>query len=564
MEDKFFPKIKDFIMIDNPYKSICITFIQRMLTQLDRDIDSPSFGCFDRMYWHYKVMDFPNIIHQQAVLPLTKFYLYDFDGNVFFNNERVKTWCIGAINFWKSHIHSDGTGDEYWPNEHGYPPTVFPLYCVSEAYRQLKEKCIFFDNNLERTLLKSAHFICIYKEKEALNQEVASLAALYSVSSVINDDKIKKAIELKKAFIKKMKTAEGWLPEYGGCDLGYSSVTLDYLALCWSLSKDDFFLSLIGELVLFLSYFVHPDGSFGGEYGSRNTEYFMPNGLEVSGSKFPIAYKILDRIFKSNNNLYYFYNGIDDRYLGDYITRSFVDAFYNFEKRKNNSQDKYAQIKLPYEREKITYFSKAGLATVSYKKYYLVIGLVKGGTIKLFKKDKNRLLFSDCGYRIKLKSNQFAVSAWTRKDTTFDYYPGNKEFNCKGSFNKKDFLVSKPFKHIMLRLFAYISGNKIINLLKNIFIISDKKTNIIFSRKIIFDENQIKIMDVIISPKEVKLMSSSGRYSLRYVPSSRFFNPNELEGINKIHYFHNFRNIEIRRIIDIEEETYRISKKINF
>ena len=55
------------------------------------------------------------------------------------------------------------------------------------------------------------------------------------------------------------------------------------------------------------------------------------------------------------------------------------------------------------------------------------------------------------------------------------------------------------------------------------------------------------------SPKEVKLMSSSGRYSLRYVPSSRFFNPNELEGINKIHYFHNFRNIEIRRIIDIEE-----------
>ena len=44
--------------------------LARVLTQMDRDPDSPTFGCFDRNYWHYKTCDFPSSILQQGVFTL--------------------------------------------------------------------------------------------------------------------------------------------------------------------------------------------------------------------------------------------------------------------------------------------------------------------------------------------------------------------------------------------------------------------------------------------------------------------------------------------------------------
>ena len=38
--------------------------VARILTQMDRDPQSPTFGCFDRNYWHYKIRDYPSSILQ--------------------------------------------------------------------------------------------------------------------------------------------------------------------------------------------------------------------------------------------------------------------------------------------------------------------------------------------------------------------------------------------------------------------------------------------------------------------------------------------------------------------
>ena len=43
---------------------------RRVITQMDRDPDSLTFGCFDRNYWHYKIRDFPSSILQQGVFTL--------------------------------------------------------------------------------------------------------------------------------------------------------------------------------------------------------------------------------------------------------------------------------------------------------------------------------------------------------------------------------------------------------------------------------------------------------------------------------------------------------------
>ena len=39
------------------YCTNILTKSQRIFTALDRDPNSPTFGCFDRDFWHYKIRD---------------------------------------------------------------------------------------------------------------------------------------------------------------------------------------------------------------------------------------------------------------------------------------------------------------------------------------------------------------------------------------------------------------------------------------------------------------------------------------------------------------------------
>ena len=66
----------------NPYIPIVLHLIPRILTNLDRDRDSPTFGCFDRNFWHYKVHDYSSGLLQQCMLTLGLVYSNNFEGNI--------------------------------------------------------------------------------------------------------------------------------------------------------------------------------------------------------------------------------------------------------------------------------------------------------------------------------------------------------------------------------------------------------------------------------------------------------------------------------------------------
>ena len=44
--------------------------LPHLLTLVDRNPLSPTFGCFDREYWHYRTVDFPCGMSQEMCLPL--------------------------------------------------------------------------------------------------------------------------------------------------------------------------------------------------------------------------------------------------------------------------------------------------------------------------------------------------------------------------------------------------------------------------------------------------------------------------------------------------------------
>jgi hypothetical protein len=62
-----------------------------------------------------------------------------------------------------------------------------------------------------------------------------------------------------------------------------------YLAQVYRLAPSERLRASLQASLEFLQYFVQPDGSFGGEYGSRRTEIYYPGGIALLGDEFPLA-----------------------------------------------------------------------------------------------------------------------------------------------------------------------------------------------------------------------------------------------------------------------------------
>ena len=66
-------------------------------------------------------------------------------------------------------------------------------------------------------------------------------------------------------------------------------LTISALARLHSLRPDSVLERSLERAVRFAGELVHPDGSYGGEYGSRNTLAFFPDGFELVGRWMPEA-----------------------------------------------------------------------------------------------------------------------------------------------------------------------------------------------------------------------------------------------------------------------------------
>lgn len=529
-------------MVYETYRSFVLENIPRMLTQLDRDKDSPTYGSFDRNFWHYKIRDFSSMVLQQGSLSLARIYLNNFQDNIYFKNEKIYDLALASVDFWQRVQLNDGSFNEYYPFEHGYPPTVFSLYSVSETCRLLN-----IDNpDVIKTIIRSCRFISKPRSHGAVNQDIAAILALYSAYLVTHEKWILDQLRENLKNILSLQTEDGYFPEYGGADIGYLSVSLACLAEYHTLSGDESVILPLKNILDFIQFFVHPDGSTGGEYGSRNTEYFMPGGLEMLAPRFSLAGAIADKIYKRSPQ---FHHSIDDRYLNHFILPSYINALIFYKERTK-------KVSLPYESNIHKYFKDSDLFIYSSEKYYSILSLSKGGLLKVFKKDeKNNEIACDCGYRIKDNQNIY-VTNWI--DSCQAQNVEDNHIMVHGFFNRAGFLESTPLKHIGLRVAAFSMGHQLIPILKEQLIKGNRKTDILFNREIIFNEDTIEINDLIASQKKIKDLSFADRYSLRYVPPSKFFNQNELRP-HLTKTFENFREIEIKKIVDINSENTSFS-----
>lgn len=277
------------------YLQVALRAVPRLLASVDRNPYSPAYGCFDRQYWHYRTSSFPSEMYQEAVLPLAMVYVHPLPGNRWHGAERLRELAIAGISFAARSSHRDGSCDDYYPFERAFGAAVFSLQAAAKAYLLLE----LDEPALRAWLVRRARWVATHGESGRLtNHHAVGALGLHAVYQLTGDAEFAQARDVLLARVLAWQSAEGWFAEYEGADLGYQTLTIDCLAKLarwtdrWRLAEP------LDRAVRFARAFLHPDGSFGGAYGSRGTVQYYPHGLELLAATSADAADLADAHLK--------------------------------------------------------------------------------------------------------------------------------------------------------------------------------------------------------------------------------------------------------------------------
>lgn len=507
------------------YYSIVERQIPRLLGQLDRNKHSATFGCFDRNYWHYKITDFACARYQEAALTLALLYRLRRKDNPYFNKESILRLINASLKFWCSIQNKDGSYNEWYPNEGSFVATSFSSYAVSEALILLNKHVEVADFALE-SLKRSGNCILKHDEWDATNQMSGAIAALYNIFLLTSEKRYLNACKNKLSMLIERQNAEGWWNEYNGADIGYLSLTVDYLSKLYKKYPSKNLKDSLNKAIKFLSFFVHPNMTFGGEYGSRNTEYIIPHGIELNADENRYAASIASAIRSSLKKFITVAPySVDDRYLC-YMMYDWLQAYID---AKNNLKE----LPNSYNKNFNKNFSNASIKIVSNKNFYAIINYSKGGAFEIFAKNEGCAIY-DSGMLVLNEKNDYLTSSWIAANKIKQ----NRNFiKIEGNFWKVKDNMMTPFKNVGLKIIAGTIGKsqKMSHFLKSALrkklILGAKKMSDIFIRELAFNDKSIKIVDKVLFKKNIKGVFIGEKYSSIFIPSSRYFQLQELNNM---------------------------------
>ena len=276
----------------NMYAREIDAVLPRVFALVDRDPLSPTRGCGDRQYWAWKLIDFPNGTLQGAVNGLSALLSADAfaphvpRGQI---EDLVTEMQAASLRM----MRRDGSFEEALPYEQSYCVTALVVYdhlCAAmrlgmplTAVRPLERAIGFLERRDETHGFISNHL-------------ATAAAALYRWHRLTGENAARAKADLLLNRILSHQSQEGWFVEYGGADPGYQTLCMTHLADAAETTGNEQLWTALDKGVSFLSHFVHPDGSFGGIYGSRATRIYYPAAMEFLAPRSPLAASIAARM----------------------------------------------------------------------------------------------------------------------------------------------------------------------------------------------------------------------------------------------------------------------------
>jgi hypothetical protein len=469
------------------YAYEALRMLPRIILMIDKNKYSDTYGCFDREFWHYRTVDFPCGMNQEFCLPLALAYKYDLPHSPYYGVERLKELVVASIEFARKSSHSDGSCDDYFPFERALGALVFSTYAMTESYLELE---LDRPDLVDFFKLRGDWLIDNNETGQLANHQAFAALALYNVYLLTGEERYRRASDEFRDITLSWQYEEGWFQEYEGADPGYHSCSIAFLSKLYQKSQDEALLEPLGRAVDFASYFMHPDGSYAGEYGSRNTFHFYPHGFEVMSRHFPTAGRIAETFLQRAMPERRRYYNDDNRMCAHYVY-DWIQSWRDYNPERFGTLDEHRE---PFEK----WFEDAKILVKKTDSYYAVLSAAKGGVLKVF--DEEGPLYSDTGLMARTTGGDAYVSHLVDDyDIELDLDRG--ELVVGGKMCRRRHPLPSPVKQMAFRTMnlsvGRFSANAVRAILQKVLITGKPRTDVTFRRRFKLSDETISIVDEI-------------------------------------------------------------------
>jgi hypothetical protein len=502
--------------------------VPRILQMLDRNPLSPTYGCFDREYWHYRTADFPCGMNEEFALVLAQAWTAEHPQNPFSHNPRLRELIEASLRFGAKSAHPDGSCDDYFPFEKAWGAAVFSLYATTESYQLLGLK----DDALLSFFARRGDWLLNHEESGKLaNHQALGALALQNVHRLTGEARFHAGMEALCDRALSWQHGEGWFQEYEGADPGYQTCTIAFLARLRQKTGDARLTEPLLRAVQFAAHFMHPDGSYGGEYGSRNTHHFYPHGFELLARESAGALQVAELYLRKALPGRTRYFNDDNRMCAHYVYDWF-QAWRDYADVPGRNQ--VACLSEP----RTAWFAEAGLLVERDARHCTVVAAHKGGVIKVT--GETGPVYSDTGPMVQLEDGAVLVAHLVNRANDVKWNAGARTLTIRGALCRRRAPIMTPARQMVFRLLALTIGrcnpNWLRLLIQKLFITGRTATDATFARTIRFGGDTIDITDEIDlhgAGRPVAVIASPDSTSI-YVASSNSFQATNLLPVRRL------------------------------
>jgi len=502
---------------------------------IDRDPDSPTAGCMDRTFWAWKFTDFAAPRLQEGVCYMAFLGTRRLDDNPWVGSGPLFQWIGSALDYWTRVQHRDGSFDEAYPYERSLAATSFSSFYVAESLEMLGDAVD--QRTLERTrraLARAGEWLLTNDELHGFisNHLAAAAAALEHIHRFTGESRFERRSAYFRDRIMDRQSPEGWYDEYGGADPGYQTHGSFYLARLWQLTGNEALADSLERSIAFLAHFVHPDGSIGGEYASRNTQTYYPAAFEMMAHRSAAASWVAGTMRPS-------VLGSAAAGLRAVDTFNWFPILNNlvFTYRALTSGEPAAEPEEPDAAASTLWYPGAGIARIRRDRYDAYVGATKGGVIKVWDRRTRRLAMSDCGWVGRTYNGGIASTQYA--DAAREIRAEADRIEIGGALSQSSRPVMRPLRFIAFRMFSLTvgrwpaAGRWLKRQLVRVLIQRRRQLSVEFRRIITFEDDRITVADQFAGDHEGRLESlrRSALFTTIHMGSSRYFVLNELDAV---------------------------------
>lgn len=532
------------------YRRMVLTSAPRLLSALNRCPVSATSGSFDREYWAWCTKDFANYDLQRAVALLAWLHADHGADNPLAGSKALRTWAVWAIDFWLRGQDAGGAFDHLYPLEKSWMAAAFTLVDMVAAWDMLAEALPEAPRRRWLAGMIRAGRCLVERDEDhgfISNHRGGAAAGLLGLARLSGDAAFaRRAYGLLEGILER-QSPEGFFLEYEGADPGYETLGLHYLAKAHKellaaghpLARDVH--RAVDRSLGFLAYFVHPDGSLGGEYGSRGCPQVFVGGLEYWARCLPLAEAAIGRVVPAQE-------GQRAAGLADADARNEVpllsSAILALQSLAAPCQDRPQPAQLPCQREFERLWPQAGLFVRSEAGRYTVVGASKGGVVKVYAAEGLR--HSDCGFTARAaRGRHLTTHVWQppRHLAAPGLQPGEQPLRLAGLVEIEvgflEFHTARemtPLRLTLFRIFNMTLGrwqycNGLVRkLIIRLFLTGKSRARLWLRREIRFEGGTATMRDRLLNPEGLPLkdIRAHGFFAAVYMASARYFRMGDL------------------------------------